>query len=97
MVGMVRIDEENRERACPAIWGSCPALRKYQDVGVKRKEKPPPAKRPRALRKGSLSSKGLTRVSKSLHMHQIHLYPLILFQENFLRDLDSHPVVLMLY
>eukprot|EP00983_Pelagomonas_calceolata_P042971 1138725-Pelagomonas_calceolata.AAC.1 len=27
MVGMVRFEEENRERACPAIWGSYPALK----------------------------------------------------------------------
>eukprot|EP00983_Pelagomonas_calceolata_P074872 1152745-Pelagomonas_calceolata.AAC.1 len=29
MVGMVRFEKENRERACPAICGSCPALGVY--------------------------------------------------------------------
>jgi len=30
MVGMVRFEKENWERACPAIWGSCPALQSFQ-------------------------------------------------------------------
>eukprot|EP00983_Pelagomonas_calceolata_P029648 928933-Pelagomonas_calceolata.AAC.1 len=34
---------------------------------------------------------------KSLHMHQTEFYPLPSFQEIFLRDVDSPPVVLMLY
>eukprot|EP00983_Pelagomonas_calceolata_P048181 1140944-Pelagomonas_calceolata.AAC.1 len=27
MLGMVRFGKTYRERVCPAIWGSCPALR----------------------------------------------------------------------
>eukprot|EP00983_Pelagomonas_calceolata_P006425 211185-Pelagomonas_calceolata.AAC.1 len=26
MFGLVRFEKENRERACPVKWGSCPAL-----------------------------------------------------------------------
>eukprot|EP00983_Pelagomonas_calceolata_P074861 1152736-Pelagomonas_calceolata.AAC.1 len=35
MVGMVRFEKDNRERACPAIRGSCPALAAFQDEGMR--------------------------------------------------------------